>query len=177
MKRTGVCFKKIKGQNKNDKHDDYATPQYAWDEIINFIPKNKTIYEPFYLDGGSGKYLKSKGLNVIHENIDFFENAKKLEYDFILSNPPYANCKKLFSFLKEVDKPFMLLLPTVKLHTNYVSDFFDGRETQIIIPRKRVHFVKYVDGVAVKDWKPLTSFDCVWICYKMGFDKDIQYGK
>tara|TARA_R100000278_G_scaffold92672_1_gene70687 strand:+ start:2104 stop:2637 length:534 start_codon:yes stop_codon:yes gene_type:complete len=177
MKKTGICYKTIKGQNKDSKHDDYATPQYAWDEIINFIPKNKTIYEPFYLDGGSGEYLKSQGLDVIHRPIDFFENAKNLDYDFILSNPPYSDCKGLFKFLKELDKPFMLLLPTVKLHTNYISNFYDGTNTQIIIPRKRVHFLKYEDKKPVKDWKNGTSFDCIWFCYKMNFTKDIQYGK
>jgi len=174
---SGTFFKKVKGQSRsNIKHNDYSTPDYGWDEIINFIPKDKIIYEPFYLDGGSGKYLKSKGLNVIHENVDFYNKDNHKNYDFILSNPPFDNCKGLFKFLDELNKPFMLLLPTLKLHTNYISNFFNGKKIQIIVPRRRVHFMKYVDGKEVEGWKKGTAFDCVWICYKMNFDKDIQFG-
>ena len=173
---SGTYFKKVKGQEKHIRCNDYSTPDYGWDEIIKFIPKDKVIYEPFYLDGGSGNYLKSKGLNVIHKKIDFYEKAKELEYDYILSNPPFQDCKNLFIFLEELDKPFMLLLPTLKLHTNYVSNFFKEKKTQIIIPRKRVHFTKYIDEKKVEGWKNGTAFDCVWICYKMNFEKDIQYG-
>jgi len=50
-------FKQIKGQSKKDKHDEYSTPESAWDEILRFlesegITKDKIIYEPYYLDGG-----------------------------------------------------------------------------------------------------------------------------
>ena len=71
----------------------------------------------------------------------------------------------------------MLLLPTMKLHTNYVANFFKERNCQIVIPRRRVHFMKYVDGVEVPDWKKGTTFDCVWMCYKMGFEKDINFSR
>ena len=56
------------------KHDDYMTPNYAWDNIKHLIPKDKIIWEAFYGDGCSGEHLKSLGFQVIHEQIDFFEN-------------------------------------------------------------------------------------------------------
>lgn len=55
------------------KYDDYMTPQYAWEQIQHIIPKDKVIWECFYGDGTSGKYLEELGFNVIHQNIDFFE--------------------------------------------------------------------------------------------------------
>ena len=179
---SGVYYKKIKGQSKANKLNDYSTPDYAWDEILRFIEKEgitkkKIIYEPYYLDGGSGSYIKSKGYNVIHEKEDFFLKAPEKNYDYILTNPSFSNCKRLFAFLAELDKPFMLLLPTMKLHTNYMANFFKDKKTQIVIPRRRVHFMKYVDGLPVVDWKAGTAFDCVWICYKMGFEKDINYSR
>ena len=36
------------------KHDDYMTPKYAWENIKNYIPKDKVIWEAFYGDGNSG---------------------------------------------------------------------------------------------------------------------------
>jgi len=31
------------------KHDDYMTPKSAWDNIKHFIPKDKVIWEAFYV--------------------------------------------------------------------------------------------------------------------------------
>ena len=58
------------------KHDDYMTPKYAWENIKDYIPKDKVIWEAFYGDGNSGDYLKELGFNVIHEQVDFYDNEK-----------------------------------------------------------------------------------------------------
>ena len=42
----------------NAKSDDYATPAHVWKDIEEFIPKNDTIYVPFWLDGGAGEIFK-----------------------------------------------------------------------------------------------------------------------
>lgn len=172
-------YKKIissTSQNKNNVISDYATPKSAWESIKHFLPKNKICYEPFYLDGGSGKILKELGINVIHKPIDFYENGEKLQYDYILTNPEFFNCKKLFSYLAKLDKPFILLLPTLKLHTNYIADTF-GSKLQIIIPRRRIHYHKYIDGKPVENWKKGTPFDSIFYCYKMNLPSDIVFLK
>ena len=38
--------------------DNYFTPKEAWENIKDFIPKNKIIWEAFYGDGKSGEYLE-----------------------------------------------------------------------------------------------------------------------
>tara|TARA_B100000795_G_C22680168_1_gene391465 strand:+ start:140 stop:679 length:540 start_codon:yes stop_codon:yes gene_type:complete len=168
-------FKSTPGGNRDGNLNDYATPESAWDEILKFIPHDRCIYEPFYLDGSSGLYLQSKNLNVIHVNQDFYEIAPNIEYDFILTNPPFHDCKKLFTFLKLIDKPFVMLLPTAKIHTNYIASFYNEGNCQLIIPRKRIHYQKYIDGKSVSDWKKGTTFDSCWFCYKMKFPLDIQF--
>jgi len=50
------------------KHDDYMTPKYAWENIKDYIPKDKIIWEAFMGDGKSGEYLKDLGFNVIHND-------------------------------------------------------------------------------------------------------------
>ena len=40
--------------------NNWNTPSYVWDKIIPYIPKEKTIWLPFYNDGYSGKYLTEK---------------------------------------------------------------------------------------------------------------------
>ena len=155
------------------KHDDYMTPKYAWENIQKFIPKDKIIYEPFYGDGRSGRDLSELGFNVIHKQMDFFENVDKLEYDLIVSNPPFSDCKKILNKLKEVDKPFIMIMPSSKINTQYVRENYKNTALQIIIPRKRIQFIKLVDGKEPKDAKNACNFDCFYYCYKIGLEKDI----
>ena len=75
------------------KHDDYMTPKYAWENILEYIPKDKVIWECFYGDGKSGNYLEELLPNnkIIHKQIDFFKNNLG---NIIISNPPFSKKKK-----------------------------------------------------------------------------------
>jgi len=154
------------------KHDDYMTPKYAWENIKDYIPKDKVIWEAFYGDGESGKYLTELGFNTIHEEIDFFENDKG---DLVCSNPPFSKSKEIFTRLVELDKPFILILPSSKINTQYFRKLFSKNKDkiQIIIPRKRIHFTKLVDGKKPENWKNACNFDCFYYCWKMGLERDI----
>jgi hypothetical protein len=152
------------------KHDDYMTPRYAWENIIEYIPKDKIIWEAFYGDGKSGKYLEELGCNVIHKPIDFFENN---EGDIIVSNPPFSKSKEIFKRLKELDKPFILILPSSKINTQYVRELYKNAGLQIIIPIKRIHFEKLIEGERPKNWKNACNFDCFYYCYKINLKSDI----
>jgi len=152
------------------KHDDYMTPKYAWENIKHLIPKDKVIWESFFGDGTSGIYLEELGFDVIHKEVDFFENNLG---DIIVSNPPFSQSKEILKRLKELDKPFILILPSSKINTQYVRENYKNSELQIIIPRKRIHFKKLVNGEMVEGWKPQCNFDCFYYCYKMNFEKDI----
>ena len=125
-------------QNKSFlKHDDYMTPKYAWENIQQYIPKDKVIWEAFMGDGKSGEYLKELGLNVIHNDNDFFESN---EGDIVVSNPPFSKSKEIMTRLKELDKPFILILPCSKICTQYCREYFKDTELQIIIPKKENTF-------------------------------------
>ena len=155
------------------KCNDFMTPDYVWDWIMDYIPKDKVIWEPFYGDGQSGEYLKSKGLNVIHENIDFFENNKG---EIVVSNPPFEKKKEIINRLVELDKPFILIMPVSTLCYNYAKVLKD--DIQIIIPKKRIKFKRYdkKTNTIYKDWeKHNNTFDCLFYCYKMKLDKDIIF--
>ena len=69
-------------------HDDYMTPKHAWEDIAEYIPKDKIIWEAFYGDGASGNHLLDLGCQeVIHRDVDFYENDLG---EVILSNPPFT---------------------------------------------------------------------------------------
>ena len=151
------------------KHDDYMSPKYAWENINMYIPKDKIIWEAFYGDGKSGNFLTELGYEVIHEEVDFFENDLG---DIIVSNPPFSQSKEVMARLLILDKPFILILPSSKINTSYFRSWKD-KGLQIIIPRKRIHFTKLVGGVIPDNYKSSCNFDCFYYCYKIGLSKDI----
>lgn len=81
--------------------------------------------------------------------------------DMIVSNIP-------FSKKKEIDKPFMIIMPASTMFTQYLREIFgEKNEIQIIIPKTRMHFEK--NGKVLKR----TSFDSCYFCYKMNLKHDI----
>lgn len=152
-------------------YDDYMTPKHAWESIQHILPKDKVIWEAFYGNGDSGTYLKDLGFNVIHENIDFFHHNKG---DLVVSNPPFSLKKQIIARLVELDKPFILLMPAATLLCSYIRDLV-GDHIQLIIPRKRIQFIKSKDGKLTETGK--CNFDCFYYCYKMNLSSSILYLK
>lgn len=147
------------------KDDDYFTPKSVWESIKHLIPRNKVIWEAFYGDGKSGQFLKELGFDVIHEPIDFFKHNLG---DIVVSNPPFSLKMKILKRLKELDKPFMLILPANTLGTKTLQETF-GNEIQVIIPKGRISFIKKGKQT-----------DSVWFasfiyCYKCNLPKDLIF--
>jgi hypothetical protein len=162
---TGKTFKK---------HDDYMTPRYAWENIAHLIPKDKVIWEAFYGNGKSGTYLRELGFNTIHEDLDFFTENRG---DIIVSNPPFSKSKEVLTRLKELNKPFIMILPASKVTTQYVRALFkdDEDKLQLIIPRSRIHFDKQINGETPEGWKNACYFDCFYYCWKIGLPRDLLW--
>ena len=158
-------------QNKSFiKHDDYMTPYYVWEDINEFIPKDKTIWECFYGDGSSGENLECLGCKVIHDKIDFY---KEDHGEVLISNPPFSQKKAVFTRLKELGKPFIMISPSSMLCYKYFQELFKDENIQIIIPRKRINFIKIIDGK--KELGKGCNFDCFYYCWKMNLAKDIIF--
>tara|TARA_R110002020_G_scaffold411262_4_gene620920 strand:- start:94 stop:627 length:534 start_codon:yes stop_codon:yes gene_type:complete len=155
-------------------YDDYMTPRTAWKNIKNYIPDDKVIWEAFYGDGKSGTYLEDMGYNVIHENIDFFEHDKG---EIVISNPPFQYIPQIMERLKELNKPFILIMPSSKINTQYFRKLWENTDDpiQIIIPRKRIQFLKMINGNVDENQKRCCNFDCFYYCWKMNLERDITW--
>mgnify|MGYP003627640863 FL=1 len=151
--------------NKSFKTDDqYMTPKSAWDDIKEYIPKNKVIWEPFYGDSKSGVFLEELGFRVIHEDEDFFTVNRG---DVIVSNPPFSRIKEILLRLEILDKPFILILPSSKINTQYFRRW--KNKIDIIIPKKRINFI------SSDPKKKHCNFDCFYYCYKIDMKKNITW--
>jgi hypothetical protein len=145
------------------KDDEYMTPKSAWEQIQHLIPRDKVIWEAFYGDGKSGEFLTELGFNVIHENIDFFKHNKG---DIVVSNPPFTLKFPVLKRLKELNKPFILLLPASVLGTKQLHSLF-GNELQVIVPNGRINWIK--NGEQTKAcW-----FASFYYCWQVGLPRDL----
>lgn len=157
-------------------YSDYETQPATWKSIIDYIPTDKVIYEPFFLNGNSKKYLTDLGIkdeNIIHKNIDFYENVNKLNFDIIVSNPPFEQKKRILQILYKLDKPFILLLPISTISKHYFQKLFKNK-VQMLIPFKRTNFTQY-NKQTNEQIKSNVYFDTAWVCYKMEFKSDLIF--
>ena len=152
--------------------NEFYTYKKDWEAISEYIPKDMVVWEPFSnnVEFEGPQYLKSICKEVITGTGDFFE-CEIPNCDCIVSNPPFSIKKEILQRLKELDKPFILILPTLSLQTKYMKKIFGGDELQVIMPTAKMFFYKFnEDGTKHKIDK--LSYYCSYVCYKMNLPKD-----
>jgi|TARA_R110000823_G_scaffold33691_3_gene94122 hypothetical protein len=155
------------------KFNDFMSPKCLFEDIKEYIPKDKVISMPFYGDGMIGKYMKEMGFDVIHQQEDFFEFNRG---EVVVDNPPFEFKKEIIAELIKRDKPFMLIMPVSTICYQYSKML--KNHLQIIIPKKRPKFIYYdkATNKLDKDWKKKSAtFDSVWVCWKMDLPQDIIF--
>ena len=152
----------------NDKdNDNYITNKNEWERIKEYIPTNKKIWAPFYCDGKQKEYFKDMGFDIIHEDEDFFKNNKG---EIVIDNPPFSKKREILTRLKELDKPFILIIPTCLLCLKWFQNLYEN-QIQMIIPQKRITF-KHLNNNNENYTPPFGSFI---YCYKMNLKKDLIF--
>lgn len=138
---------------KEKSSDDWNTPKSAIDAIIHLIPKGSVVYEPFTNDTSKSHiYIHEHGFKTRSHIGEFFTDLP--EFDFIVSNPPFSEIKKVLSRLFEIGKPFIIISPLSILVRQYFAEFRD--KVSVMIPAKRIHFEK--EGSIER-----SPFDCIYL--------------
>ena len=158
-------------------HDDFYTRKKTWEQITQFVPKDKIIYEFCLLNSNeqSKKYWQELGYNVIgNKSIDFLGfNKEEKECDILISNIPFSTDikQKMLRKLVELDKPFIIIMNTMNLFSKYFKEIFEGKDIYFIYPSSKINYDKYKNG-KLQDTKNNTSFYSIYVCYKV-IDKNI----
>ena len=153
------------------KNDEYFTSLDIWKLIKDIIPKDKVICELFYSKHSkSPDYLRELGFEVVSENIDFYNNNLG---DIIVTNPPFSDLKKIMKRLFILEKPFLIIVPISKLCCKYMK-IFKGK-LQIIIPPKRINFIKCNENGDIIKQENTSNFDSIFLCYKINLSSDIVF--
>ena len=162
-------IKRLKTLNKSN--DEYYTPREVWGNIDAYLPKDRVVWECFYnKDSHSAEHLRGLGCTVVYEDVDFFDSDFG---EIIVTNPPFSMKEKVMTRLHELDKPFILLLPIHSVCTRFVKTLFKNT-LQIIIPDTRIHYESKDENGNMRTLKR-TSFDSVYVCYKMNLPRDMLW--
>jgi len=146
--------------------DNYITNKIAWEQIKEYIPKDKVIWSPFYCDGKQKEYFAEMGFDIIHEDKDFFTYTP--EYDIVIDNPPFSKMKDICIRLKELDKPFILIAFSKVILMKWFQKMFKDH-LQVIIPFSRPTFTHLNNPK--KGYTP--PYGVQYYCYKMNLKRDI----
>ena len=154
-------------------HDDYYTPKIAWEKISHLIPKNIIILEACMLNASQSKspeYLKELLPTCVVRSDTQLDILKDyVPCSMIITNIPFSTelKKQILTRFVEIDKPFITLLNSCNLYSNYFKEIFKDKfdEVQIIHPQGKINYDKLEDGV-LKPTKNC-SFYSVYLCYKM----------
>ena len=153
---------------KDKDSDNYITNKEDWEKIKEYIPKDKVIWSPFYCDGKQKEYFKDMGFDIIHQDRDFFSYTP--DYDIMIDNPPFSKKKEILEKLKEIDKPFILIIPSVMLGYKYFQDYFKN-DLQMNVTYNRIKF-RHINSTNKNYTPPYASF---YFCYKMNLPKDLIF--
>ena len=152
--------------NNINPNDEYYTPNYAIEPLLNYLKPNSIIWCPFdTIESNFVKIFIDQGHKVINTHIengfDFF-NVTIPECDYIISNPPYSLKYEVFNKLFEIGKPFAMLVGIVGLFESKKRfNMFKENNFEIMYFDKRISYFK-----SYSDQKPSLNppFSSVYIC-------------
>ena len=153
---------------KTDKaSDEVYTPAYAVKPLLKYIEQfnpNAVIWCPFDMEYSNYVQLfKQAGYTVIHSHIDegknFFYYEPEEHYDVIISNPPFSCKDDVLKRLKELNKPYAMLLPIPTLQGQ--ARFPYMQDIQYLGFDKRINYYKDLSMTKTQDG---VSFGSCYLC-------------
>ena len=151
-------------------NDECYTPDYAVKPILEYIPKDVTVWCPF--DTEESQFVKLIGERIGKENVeyshldkgqDFFQYQPK-HWDIIISNPPFSNKKKFFKKALDLGKPFALIMTNAWLNDSAPKKLFKdaGKDLQLLMFEERMEFK---NGNAVGRVNNKVTFSSSYYCW------------
>lgn len=151
------------------KKDEYYTPPYAVEPILEYITPGAIVWCPFDTEHSHFvRMLREKGHEVILSHIDdgqdfFFYEPE--DYDVIISNPPYSLKNEVFERLFVLGKPFAMLVGVVGIFESQRRfRMFRDNPFEVMYLNKRVAFYEDHDDQTPSLNPPFSS---VYLCSRM----------
>ena len=151
-------------------NDEYYTPIYAIEPLLQYLKPNSVIWCPFDLHiSNYVKVLEKAGHTVhcthIEKGRNFFTELPPLGTDYIISNPPYSLKYEIFDRLFKLDIPFAMLVGVVGIFESKERfTLFKNNNFEMMYFDKRVKYFKDYSNPHIYSSPPYSS---VYICKDM----------
>jgi len=153
----------------NGRSDQFQTPPEALDILIPYLKKKWIIWECAWGKGKLARDLKKRGFKLKGNSKENFLELDHLDYDCIVTNPPYSIKDKFLEKCYKLGKPFALLMPITDLEGLKRGYLYRQNGIQLIIPNKRINFIT-PSGKGSGSW-----FQTAWFCWKLNLPKDLNF--
>jgi len=168
--------------------DRFWTPTSAINPLLPYI--RDCVWEPAAGSGRIVDYLIANGKNVISTDIygqyayikddgtsvyNFLTHDVRedgLDYDCIVTNPPYSKKHLFVQRCFDLQKPFALLVPVETIGAKRVQDYTKKYGLEIMLLNKRVWFDHDIKALTLHG----PQFPVMWMCWQMLPEK-IMYGE
>jgi len=155
----------------NGRSDQFQTPPEALKILIPFLKLNKfkRIWECAWGKGNLARDLRRNGFDVKgNSKWDFLERTD-MDYDCIVTNPPYSIKDKFLEKCYKLNLPFALLMPLTALEGKKRGALYKKYGIQLIIPNKRINFIT-PSGKGSGAW-----FQTAWFCWKLNLPNQLNF--
>lgn len=121
-------------------YDNISTPSEALFPLLPYLRYGATIWEMCPGEGRLTQHLKTanQNFNIIKINEDSLIDEPTVEYEYILTNPPYSNKHEWLQRCVELSKPFAILLPVTTLGVKRCQIWMD--DVDVLFLPKRIDF-------------------------------------
>ncbi len=155
------------------KEDDYQTSYKSMLPVLPYIKKEWRIWECASGDGFMIDHLKKHEFNIYGTDIkggfDFLGHGYTIDFDFIITNPPYSLKAEFIKRAYEIGKPWAFLMPLTTLETESRQSLFRKYGVEIILPNKRMNFMRK-NGI-----KGHCFFATAWFTYGLNIGRDLTF--
>ena len=148
----------------NVKSDEYYTPPYAVLPLLEYLPKDKIIWECTDTSGSISSFLKDNGYEVVSTE-DNFLLYNRPKGDIIVTNPPYSIKTEFLEHAYELGIPFAFLLPITALEGFKRQEMYRRYGISLILFNKRIQFRPDQSGA----W-----FATAWFIHGLNLPQDIN---
>ena len=165
-----------------DDDDHCETPILAYQHVASFLDVvagslGKTraslrIYDPYYCAGGIKQRLGELGFeNVLNENVDCYLNWDSVEYDVLVTNPPYSgdHMEKMVQYLAAKKKPFAFVVPNFVIKKPYHREMLEkSLMPMYLVPKARYVYLPpkgFREKKASDTQKKSSPYVTIWHLY------------
>lgn len=158
---------------KANKANDFQTPPLALKPLLPYLKQDWTIWECANGEGNLTLELLRLGRKVIATDIQSghdFLNWHPIDFDCIVTNPPYSLKDQFLKRCYLLGKPFALLLPLTTLEGKR-QQWLEEYGIEIILLNKRLNF-ETPSGEGSGSW-----FATAWFTNWLNIGAQLTFGK